>query len=178
MSGNKSLKPPLCISKRGHDGAILLMNFEAWGETQGMEALFDANFKVTLPATDATVIRIVYDNEKNQDDTRKLNTLGLGALALVMETPQMINMIALECNPNMDFPSRKFPTLWKKIKKRFGTDDNVVIMDMDQDLCKIKLNEQEDPKTLLDDIAVVKVQKQMCAFEREKGSSCGTRGQI
>ncbi len=51
MSGNKSLKPTLCNSEGGQDGAIFLMKFKAWGGTQDMGDLFDANFDNTLPAT-------------------------------------------------------------------------------------------------------------------------------
>ncbi len=78
----------------------------------------------------------------------------MGELALVMETLQMINMIALECSSDRSFPSGKFPTVWEKIKKRFGPDDNAAIMDMYDNLCKIKLNKRKDPKTPLDDITV------------------------
>ncbi len=50
-----------------------------------MGALFDANFEATLPATEATVLNLGDDAEKKQDDARKLNALGTGVLALVME---------------------------------------------------------------------------------------------
>ncbi len=70
----------------------------------------------------------------------------------------MINMIALQRNRDSNWPSGKFPTVWNKIKKHFGPDDNVAIMDMDEDLLKIKLNKWKYPKTLLDDIAAVKGQ--------------------
>ncbi len=79
----------------------------------------------------------------------------------------MINMIALEQNRYLDWQSGKFPMLWKKIKKRFSPDDDVVMMDMDDDLCKIKLHQYKDPKNLLDDIAVVKVQYG-CVLSKEK----------
>ncbi len=36
------------------------------------------------------------DDEKKQVKARKLNNLGMGALELVIETSQMINMNALE----------------------------------------------------------------------------------
>ena len=57
------------------------------------------------------------ENEKKKDTARILNALGMGALALVMETPQMINMIALECSRDKGWPSGKFPTVWAKIKE-------------------------------------------------------------
>ena len=45
-----------------------------------------------------------------------------------------------------------------KIKEWFGPDDNVAVMDMEDDLQKIKLHKKKDPKILLDDIAAVEVQ--------------------
>ena len=133
------------------------MKFEAWGGTQDMGALFDANFESTLPATEAAVLNLSNDNEKKHDSARKLNALGMGTLALVMETPQMINMIALECSHDVHWPSGKFPTVWTKIKERFGPDDDMAVMDMEDDLHKIKLHKKNDPKDLLDDIAAVEV---------------------
>ncbi len=76
-----------------------------------MGALFDANFENTLPATEAAVLDLTNYNEKKRDTDRKLNALGMGALALVMETPQMINMISLEGIHDKDWPSGKFPTV-------------------------------------------------------------------
>ncbi len=61
-----------------------------------MGDLFDANFKTTLPATEADNLDLTKADEKVQGNARKLNTIGMGALALVMETPQMINTIALK----------------------------------------------------------------------------------
>ena len=75
MSGNKSLKPPLCNYKGEQDGAIFLLKFKAWGGTQDMGALFDANFEATLPYTKATVLNLGSDDEKKKDNTRKLNTV-------------------------------------------------------------------------------------------------------
>ncbi len=49
-----------------------------------MGALFEANFNTTLPATEAAVLDPNNDNEKKQK-ARKLNALGMGPLALVME---------------------------------------------------------------------------------------------
>ena len=92
----------------------------------------------------------------------------MGALAVVMEPPQMINMIALERNWNTDWPSGKFPMVWKKIKKPFGPDDNVAIMDMDEDLFMFKLNREKDPKTLLDDTSAVKIQYKCALLEVNK----------
>ena len=73
----------------------------------------------------------------------------MDTLVLVMETSQMINMIALECNLNTDWPSGKFSMAWKKIKKWFGTGDDVVNMDMDEDLHKIKLDKRKNPISTL-----------------------------
>ncbi len=78
------------------------MKFKAWGGTQDMGALFDANFENTLPATEAAVLDLTNNSEKKQDAARKLNSLGMGALALVMENLQMINMIALDLNQDSD----------------------------------------------------------------------------
>ncbi len=136
---------------------IFLITFEAWSGTQDTGAVFDANFQTTLPSTEATALNIGDVAEKAQDDTRKLNALGMGALALVMETLQMINMIALECSRDRDWQSGKFPTVWAKIKERFGPYDGVAGMDMEDDLRKIKLHKKKDPKDLLDDIAAVEV---------------------
>ena len=174
MSGNKSLKPPLCNSKGGQDGVIFLMKFEAWGRTEDMGALFDTNLETTLPATEATGLDLNNDNEKKQDTTRKLNTLRMGTLALVMETPQMINITAPEHSPDMDWPSGKFPTVWAKIKEWFGPDDDMAVMDKDDDLRKMKLHKKKNPKNILDDIAVVKVQYG-CAFLDGKKASVVVR---
>ena len=59
-----------------------------------MGASFDVSFENTLPATETTVLTLTNYNERKRDTARKLNALGMGALALVMETPQMINMIS------------------------------------------------------------------------------------
>ena len=41
------------------------------------------------------------------------------------------------------------PLLFRtEIKKQFGPDNNVATMDMDEDLFKIKLSKQKNPKTL------------------------------
>ncbi len=64
MSGNKSLKSRLSNGKGGKDGAIFLMKFEAWGRTRDVGALFDRNFKKTLPDTEAAVLDLTNDNEK------------------------------------------------------------------------------------------------------------------
>ncbi len=73
-----------------------------------MGALFDANFETTLPAIEANNLDLNKPDEKVQDNERKLSTLGMGALSLVM-TPQMINMIDLECNRDTNWPSGKLP---------------------------------------------------------------------
>ena len=52
------MKPPLCNDKGGQDGAITLMEFEAWYRTQDMGALSDLNFEATLPATEATMLNL------------------------------------------------------------------------------------------------------------------------
>ena len=70
MSGNKSLEPPLCNGKGGQDGAIFLMKFKAWGGTQDMGVLFEANFENTLPATEAIVLNLRDDTDKKKDDTK------------------------------------------------------------------------------------------------------------
>ena len=70
----------------------------------------------------------------------------------------MINMIALECNWNWDWPSKKFPTVWNKIKKWFGPDLDIAVMYIDKDHHKIKLNRWKDPKNVLNDITVTEVQ--------------------
>ena len=132
-----------------------------------MGVLFDANFENTLPDTEEAVLDLTNDNEKKQDAARKLNALGMGALALVMEIPQMIIMIALECSRDKDWRSGKLRTVWAKIKERFGPDDNVAVMDMEDDLRKIKLHKKKDPKDLLDNIAAVEV-RYGCVLSPEK----------
>ena len=49
--------------------------------------------EATLPATEAAVLNFRNDDEKKNDNARKLNALRIGALALVMETLQITNMI-------------------------------------------------------------------------------------
>ena len=50
----------------------------------------------------------------------------------------------------------------------------MVIVDINDELCKIKINKQTDPKTLLDDIAAVEVQYGCMLFKEKKGRSFGT----
>ena len=143
------------------------MKFEAWGGNQDMGALFDVNFENTLPATGTTVLDLTNDYEMNRVTARELNALGMGALALVMETPQMINMIVLEQSRGTEWPSGKFPTVWAKIKEWFGPNDDVAVMDMEDELCKIKLHNKKDPKNLLNDIAAVEV-RYRCVLSPDK----------
>ncbi len=76
--------PHLCNDKGEQDGLIILMKFKDWDGTQDMGALFDANFKTSLPATEADILNLTKPNEKVQDNARKLKALGMGILALVM----------------------------------------------------------------------------------------------
>ena len=82
----------------------------------------------------------------------------------------MINMSTIECNRDVSCPSGKFTTVWNKTKKRFGLNDGASVMDMDEDLCNIKLNKWKDPKTLLDEIAALKVQCG-CALLEDKNAA-------
>ncbi len=86
----------------------------------------------------------------------------------------MINVIALKHLCDTDWPSGKFPTVWAQIKKQFGPDDDMTVVDMDDDLCKIKFHKQKDPKNLLDDIAAAEVQCR-CVILKEKKAAVMVR---
>ncbi len=81
-----------------------------------MRNLFKANLESTLPTTEATVLNIGNDHEK-QDKARKLNAIGMVTITLVMETLHMINMISLESNRDPNRSSGTFNTVLNKIKK-------------------------------------------------------------
>ncbi len=67
-----------------------------------------------------------------------------------------------------------FQAYGRKIKEWFGLDDDVAVMDMENDLCKIKLHKKKDPKDLLDDIAAVKVWYG-CALSSDKKAAVVVR---
>ncbi len=67
----------------------------------------------------------------------------------------MINMIALERSRDTDCPGAKLPTVWAKIKKQFGLDDDVAVMNITDDLFKIKLHKCLDTKNLFYDITSI-----------------------
>ena len=61
-----------------------------------------------------------------------------------------------------------------KIKQRIGPDDDVAVLDMDDDLCKIKLHKRKNPNNPLEDIAEVKVQYK-CVLLKEKKAAVMVR---
>ncbi len=75
-----------------------------------------------------------------------------------METSYVITMITFGRYWDLDWPIGKYPMLWEEVKNLLRLDDNVAMMNMDQDLCKFKLMNKKDPKILLDNIVMIKVQ--------------------
>ena len=55
-----------------------------------------------------------------------------------------------------------------QIKKRFGPDDDVSMMDIAKELCKIKWTKQIDPKTLFDDIDTIESQHECALSDKRK----------
>lgn len=89
---------------------------------------------MALSTTKATVLTAHTDGVAIE--VKKSNQYTMAHLTMVMETPEMLNMISLEKKQDTDQPSGKFPSIYKLIKEGFAPDDVVVELDMEDDLQK------------------------------------------
>ena len=99
-----------------------------------------------------------------------MNTKGVHALSMTIETPKMMNKIMLEQRRNMDWPTGIFSDMWDGILADEQPDDAVTEMAMEDDLRKLKLPKDKDPKELQENMAAIEVQYSTPMIDESKSA--------
>lgn len=105
--------------------------------------------------------------EKAQKVALTKNRNAMNKLVSALGTVELMNMVMLEKKRDSDWPSGKFPPVYKEIKDLFAPDDDIAEMERDEELSKIGLEKKKDPKKLLEEIAAIEV-RYGCALSQAK----------
>ena len=87
-----------------------------------------------------------------------MNTKGVHAFIMALETLKMMNKIMLGQGRNVDCPTGTFSDMWEGILADEQPDDAVTEMAIEDDLRKLKLPKDKDPKELQEHMAAIEVQ--------------------
>ena len=93
---------------------------------------------------------------------RKTNLIVLGinakaiyGLILARQTEGMLNKVTLQQSAGSDWPTGKFPQIWKEICAEENPKDEMAEMDMEDKLREIRLGKERNPKVTLRDMAAI-----------------------
>ena len=163
------MKIPKYNEKGGEHFMMFMMKFKAYAAEKNLSAIMLPGFKASLPATEGAALDETQPAEKKQIIALGMNTKGVHALIMVLETPEMMNKIMLEQQSDTKWPNWKFSKMMAAILADELPDNAVAEMKMEDDLRKLKLPKDKDPKELHTDMAAVEVQYKCKMTEIRKG---------
>ena len=140
---DSNLRPPKYNGKGGRHFVIFSLHFRAWSNTQGCGDVLDADFDIALPSkeserTELLVKRSDSDAAVKADVKAKLIALEMNAKAIyglifALQTEDMLNKATLQQSADSDWPTEKFPDIWKEICKEENPKDEMTEMDMEDE---------------------------------------------
>ena len=71
------------------------------------------------------------------------------------KSDKMINMIKLA--KTVEYPSGVACLIWAEMETRFTPDNEIAEMDMEDELAKLKIKKNENPKDIVDEIAAIQI---------------------
>ena len=94
------------------------------------------------------------------DTKTKLTALDMNAnaiygLILALQTEGMLNKVTLQQSAGSDWPTGKFPQIWKEICAEENPKDEMAEMEMEDNLREIRLGKERKPKETLRDMVAI-----------------------
>ena len=105
-----------------------------------------------------------------------MNAKGINALIMALEIPEMMNKVMSEQQHDSAWPNEFSTNIWEQVLADGFPDNDVAEMEMDDDLGKLKLPRDNDPKELLADMVAIEVQYKYHMTERKKAAAVSQAG--
>jgi len=165
-----SMSIPSYGGEGGHFFVMWLMKFKSYLAEKNLSEILMPTFKDSLPDTEAAIL-----NENSEDDKKKIRALRLNAkgtrtLIMALKTPEMMNKIMLEQTRDVEWPNGISTNMWNAILDDEKPEDAIAEMKMEDDLRKIDLPRDNDPKKLLAKMAAIQVQYSCIMTESRKAA--------
>ena len=84
-----------------------------------------------------------------------MNAKAIHGLILALQTEDMLNKVTLKKNADLDWPTGKFPNIWKDICEEENPRDEMAEMIMEEELREIRVGKKRNPKEILRDMGAI-----------------------
>ena len=84
-----------------------------------------------------------------------MNAKAIYGLTLALQTEDMLNKVTLQQSTDSDWPTGKFPGIWKEICEEENPKDEMAEMDTEDELREIRLGKERNPKEILRDMSAI-----------------------
>ena len=101
-----------------------------------------------------------------------INTKAIYGLILALQTKDMLNKATLQHSTDFDWPTGKFPDIWKKNCEEENPKDEMAEMDMEDELREIRLGKERNPKEILRDMAAIEAKYKLEIGKEKKTAFC------
>jgi len=177
VSGS-NLRPPKYNGNGGRAFVVFVLHFKAWLNTQGCGGVLDADFDIALPSSESERATLLValsgsDAAAKADAKTKLIALDMNAkatygLILALQTEDMLNKVTLQQSADPNWPTGKFPEIWKEICDEENPKDEMAEMDMEDELREIRLGKERNPKEILRDMGSIEAKYKLKISEEKK----------
>ena len=158
MSSSENVqRKPQFSGKKKEDYPLYKMQLEAYLVEAGCTEAILESFNSSLPATEKTALDPADATEKAQKKAREMNAKVMRALILgIGKNKAMLNAITMSKEPG--WSGGKVWKVIKELDRRFSPSDAIGLMEMVEEIAKIKLGHNEDLETIVDKLAAIQVQ--------------------
>ena len=140
---------PKYNGKHMHHFTMWVMKFRAYLASQKLTPILKPEFNDSLPDAEDTVLVETDDDDKLKQKALDVNVKGTNVLIMALGTPEIMNKVMLEQQYDVKWPSGIFMNMWESVLADELPDDAVAEMEVEDDLRKLKLPNNKDPKELL-----------------------------
>ena len=136
--------------------------------SQSLTPILSPIFKDSLPDAETAILELTLADDRGGKKALDINTKGTNLPIMALDTPGMINTVMLEQQRDSGWRNKIFRNIWEQVLADELPDDDIVEIGMDDELRKLKLPRDKDPRELLGDIAAIEVQYKYNMTETKK----------